>query len=233
LNWIFSTKARTFGAGIVGFVTTAAAAVGILYSVGVFDNSAPRSSIINNIDNRTINQYYGSLATPPDSGPSQPASNSNCTARGMGTIGQGEVYVTLTEKFSLSSCWSQYLAPVIPGSTVRLLISYRNLSHFVQRNVVVRVELPAGFQVMPNTTSLYNSNYPKGLYVTDNDLSEGGDEIGSYYPGAAAYVTFYLAVPFGDNVSCGWTDFQPTVIAQPNGMAEFSNRAELEVARQC
>lgn len=226
-NWIFSTKVRILATGVVGSATI----VGTVFVI--LDNTSPSPAVVNNIDNSTVNQYYGTLATPPDSGPSEPPPNSDCATQEIGKVGQGQVYVTLTEKLSLNDCWSQYLAPVIPGSTLRFLISYRNLTHLVQRNVVVRVILPAKVQLVPNSTRLYDGSYPKGFYVASNDLSEGGLIIGSYDSGATAYVTFSLAVPVGDNVSCGWTDFQPTAIAQPNGMAEFYNRGGLEVVKQC
>jgi hypothetical protein len=225
LNGIFSTKVRILAAGFAGIVAIAGTIIGILNATGVINGPSPSPSV--------VNQYYGTLATPPDSGPSEPPANSDCAAHDMGKVGQGQVYVTLTGKLSSNACWSQYLAPVIPGSTARFLISYRNLSHLVQQKVVLRVILPAGFLLVPNSTWLYDGSYPKGIEDTSNNLAEGGLIIGSYYPAATAYVTFSVAVPFGNKMSCGWNDFHPTAIAQPDGMAEFYNRAGLEVAKQC
>lgn len=235
MNGIFSTRARILAAGFAGLVATAAAIFGILETVGVFDDASPHTSVVNNINNSTVNQYYGTLAGSPDSGPSEPPANSYCGAPlEMGKIGQGYVFVTLTEKLSLSTCWSQYLAPVIPGSIVRFLISYRNLTHLIQRNVVVRVNLPAGFQLVPNSTRIYDPDSgSKGIEDTSNNLAGGGIIIGNYASGAWAYITFSLAVPFDSKMSCGWNDFHPVGIIQPERMAQFYNIADLEVARQC
>ena len=151
----------------------------------------------------------------------------------MGAVGHGKLYADLAAKLSSNSCWSEYLAPVIPGSRVDFLISYRNLLHAVEKNVVVRVILPKGFQLVRNTTRVYLGSVPKGIKDTSNNLAEGGLIIGSFDSGVGAYLTFYATVPSSIKVSCGWNDLRPMVIVQPEGVPYSYNTADLEVARQC
>lgn len=229
---ILSTRARTAGAAIAGTVGIVGTIFGIFNAGGASETPTSASSVTNNTTNNT---YNGPSSAPQGSGPSGPPSNSDCAGRGNDKIGHGtsEVYITLTEKKSPNECWSEYLAPIIPGSTVRFLISYGDASHQIQRNVVVRIILPTGFELIPNTTRLYNTNHPKGIFDTQNDIAKGGVEIGSYYSGAWAYVTFSLAVPFGDGMSCGWNEIRPTVIIQPTKKSAFYNKSILEVAKKC
>lgn len=232
-DWIFSTKARILGACFVSAVTVGGTVVGMLAAVGTFDTIPSTPPVTNNFSDSTVNQYYGSLATPPASGPSEPPPTSNCASQGMGTFGYGQVYVGLTAKLSSNDCWSEYLAPVTPGSTVKFLITYRNLTPAVEKNIQVFVILPKGFQLVPNQTYIYNGSWPKGFQDTSNDLDEGGLIIGSYAPRAVAYVAFYAAVPFGIKMSCGWNDFRPMAFVRPEGLPEYYDTADLRVARQC
>ena len=232
-NWIISTKVRILIAGGAGFVTAAGTVFGILATVGVFDGHPSSPSVTNNFTNSTVNQYYGTLPTPSGFGPSEPPPNSDCGSQGMGKIGEGNVYISLAGKLSPKDCWSEYLAPVVPGSTARFLVGYRDLSHSIQRNVVVRVILPKGYQLEPNSTEFYDGSNPKGLKVANTDLADGGLIIGSYYPGAGAYITFSLAIPFGNNMACGYNDFRPAATVQPNGMNYFYNTVDLRVANDC
>jgi uncharacterized repeat protein (TIGR01451 family) len=232
-DWIFSTTARILGASFVGAVTVGGTVVAMLAAVGAFGATPSTPPVTNNFSDSTVNQYYGSLATPPASGPSEPPPTSNCASQGMGTFGYGQVYVGLTAKLSSNDCWSEYLAPVIPGSTVKFLITYRNLTRVVEKNVQVFVILPKGFQLVPNQTYIYNGSWPKGFQDTSNDLDEGGLIIGTYASRAVAYVTFYATVPFGIKMSCGWNDFRPMAFVRPEEMSEYYDTADLRVARQC
>lgn len=192
-------------------------------------SSGDGTTVQNSISNSTVNQYYGSA--PAGIQPSSSASPSCPEPRSK--IGSGTVLVRIEEKASGTACWTQELAPVPSGTTIRYLITYRNLARAVQHNVIIRISLPPHMSLVPNSTYLANSNNRKGVLVTSNDVVNGGIVIGNYGSGANAYVVLSVTVPFDSDLACGWNKFNAVGAAHPSGLNEFQNTAEIQVSRVC
>lgn len=106
---------------------------------------------------------------------------------------------------ALYPCWTQILSPVNPGTTVTYLMTYVNRTKRVQYHVAVKALLPSGVLLVPNTTSIFNTSFPNGTPDSSNYITQGGIIIGSYDPGATAYVRFAAGLPGPLAVRCGWT----------------------------
>ena len=79
---------------------------------------------------------------------------------------------------------------VNPGDTVDYMLTYKNTGEKVQDNVLLQDTLPTGMTYIDGSTSLYNGNNPNGVKISDNVTKPSGVNIGSYNPGAVAYVKF-------------------------------------------
>ncbi len=90
-----------------------------------------------------------------------------------------------------------------PGETVDYLITYKNTGEVQQDNVVVKDNLPDSETYVPGSTVLGNGKTPQGAKVSDN-VTTSGVNIGSYLPGANAWVIFSAKVASNDNLpACG------------------------------
>lgn len=90
-----------------------------------------------------------------------------------------------------------------PGETVDYIIRYQNTGTITQENVVVKDALPTGVSYIAGSTVLANSNYPSGKTIND-DVVTTGVNIGTYAPGANAWVRFSAKVASNDNLAaCG------------------------------
>lgn len=123
-----------------------------------------------------------------------------------------------------------------PGDVLRYRISYTNTGNTMQKNVVIRDNLPKGMTLVPNTTRLTNDTKPApGALVASNDVVNGGLIIGNYAPSTAplAYVTFEVQVPAAEALKCGNNEFINVGVVRPEGMNEYYNTANVEVNKTC
>lgn len=120
-----------------------------------------------------------------------------------------------------------------PGDTLQYLITYQNTGNTTQSNVVIRDALPAGFKLVPNTTKLITASNPNGTIVNSNNLDNGGIVIGTYTPGAGAYVQFEVTTPAESALACGVNSFRNIGVAHPANMNEFYNTADTSITRNC
>ncbi len=79
------------------------------------------------------------------------------------------------------------------GSKVDYLLSYENTGSTQQTNVVFKDNLPAGLTYVPGSSKLTNGNNPSGKTIGD-EISQGGVNVGTYNPGADAYLSFSAIV---------------------------------------
>lgn len=86
------------------------------------------------------------------------------------------------------------------GDTIAYQLHVKNNGGSSLKNVMVRDVLPAGMEIVANSTYLYNSVHPNGLRLTGNILT--GVNIGDYAVGGDAYVEFLVKVGTKDLV-CG------------------------------
>ena len=145
----------------------------------------------------------------------------------------GALSVDITVKMKDTRWWTAELAPVDPGSVVRLLISYKNTSRKVQRQVAVRVHLATGMRLVPNSTYLADSSHPDGLKIESNDVDQNGLNIGNFGAGANAFLVFKAAIPGAGDLKCGWTMLRPTAFVQPEKMNYYWNTASLHANKVC
>lgn len=130
-------------------------------------------------------------------------------------------------------CWTQVLAPVVPGATIHYLITYKNTSASWQRDVGVGVNLAPGVNLVPNSTWIYNLTTPKGDEDSSNRIALGGISIGSYGPGEGAYVRFAVDLPLSGAMGCGLNDYRSVGVVQPAGFDQVYNTVIVDVNKGC
>lgn len=238
-NWFQRmSRSEQVIAGVVAALVTGLFAASVPL-VNKLINDSPASSgkpemgPVNVINNSTVNQYFEGGPRLEPSNSSKSGSSSSCTATTPKQGGAATVFVRIEAKAQDTPCWTQYLAPVSPGATIRYLITYQNISQSVQHDVVLRVSLSPKITLVPNSTSFANSNYPKGKLATSNDIINGGLIIGNYGPGANAFLVLTVAIPFAQDLACDWNDFRVVGVVHPRDMNEFYNTVDLEVGKAC
>lgn len=105
--------------------------------------------------------------------------------------------------------WTDTLEAVNVGDKVEFLITYKNVSPEIQRDVMIQDALPKNMRYAPNSTILYNGKHKRGAIMTDDDIAGTGVNIGSYGPGVTVYVKFTAEVidnslQEGANILANW-----------------------------
>lgn len=80
------------------------------------------------------------------------------------------------------------------GDELEYQIYYENKSNDNQYDVMLRDVLPNNVEYVPGSTRIWNGSYDGATATTDNLVNEKGINIGSYAPGANAYVRFNAKV---------------------------------------
>lgn len=133
----------------------------------------------------------------------------------------------------VGGCWSQVLGYVPPGSELEYAIAYRNTSEAQHDDVVLRVELPDGARLVSGSTTWMNASHPEGVPATSDDVEGLGINVGSYGPGANAWLMFRVVVAGADEVDCGVSEYRVQGFSRASGVAETSNTAVLSAYREC
>lgn len=120
-----------------------------------------------------------------------------------------------------------------PGDTLKYLITYQNTGNTTQNQVIVRDNLPPKMTLVPNTTTVTDGSHPSGQLLPDNDITQGGENLGNFTAGAIAYVTLEVKVPTADQLACGQTEFRNVGLVQPQGMDQYINTATTDVNKTC
>jgi uncharacterized repeat protein (TIGR01451 family) len=120
-----------------------------------------------------------------------------------------------------------------PGDTMRYLISYQNTSNTDHKQVTVRDIMPATLQLVPGTTTIYNSSNPSGVKATSDAITVGGIIIGDYGPGSNAYVAFEATIAGADKLACGNNEIRNIGAVRPKDMNDYYNSAVTTVKRNC
>lgn len=119
------------------------------------------------------------------------------------------------------------------ADTLQYKISYTNNGNTTQKNVTIRDELPKGLTIVPGTTYLVNQTYPNGTKATTDSIVAGGIDVGTYGPGANAYVVFEAKVPAASALACGDNVYKNLGFVHPAGMQEYYNSATTTVNKVC
>ncbi|HSX14388.1 MAG TPA: hypothetical protein VLE72_00555 [Candidatus Saccharimonadales bacterium] len=113
------------------------------------------------------------------------------------------------------------------GDTVEYLITFKNEGNTVLNNVIVGDNLPPHETYVNGTTMLKNGANPNGIKITNDNIANGGINVGNYTPGAVGYVWFQVKV--GTDLSDGCHALQNVGLVRPQGMNEFFNTATVNV----
>jgi uncharacterized repeat protein (TIGR01451 family) len=121
---------------------------------------------------------------------------------------------------------------VNPGDSLDYLITYQNTGTTQQDDVVIKDVLPAGISYTADTTYLANGLNPKGVKV-NNEIINGGINIGNYAPSATAYIKFNASVAGNYSLfNCGKNTLTNTAEAQTDNGSK-SGAASVIITRQC
>ena len=115
-----------------------------------------------------------------------------------------------------------------PGDTVQYLITFKNEGNTELQHVIVGDNLPPHESYLAGTTMLKNSANPNGIKISNDNVANGGIDVGNYTPGANGYVWFNVQIdptqPAGCNV------LQNVGLVRPQGsMNEIFNTATVKV----
>lgn len=118
--------------------------------------------------------------------------------------------VDLTARFDGDKTWSDELYHARVGDMVQLQLKFVNdrgiLSPFLKylgdklglsigaHDVMVRFFLPDNLEYIENSTIVYNSGHPDGIYATPDTAITTGINVGNYLIGGDAYVRLYCRV---------------------------------------
>lgn len=89
-----------------------------------------------------------------------------------------------------------------PGEKVDFILAYRNTGETQQDDVTFRDTLPAGLKYVPGSTK-WNNASNQNMTATDTLTNGVGVNVGSYAPGANAWVTFSATVAETKDLVCG------------------------------
>lgn len=93
--------------------------------------------------------------------------------------------------------------PVVDGQDIDFVGSWVNGSDIVQRNVVIRADLPQGLTLVPDTSFVLNANNRNGPHVTDAVATPSGIDVGSYTPKSNVLIAFQAHFQASAALSCG------------------------------
>lgn len=154
------------------------------------------------------------------------------TGGGPNTAAVSDVDIEFRVALPGECLWSSDRSPLAPRDYVNLLLTYRNSSTKIQRDVDVWTALRSDIELVPKSTMIYNSNYPNGLEAGTEAIGSNGILIGSYAPGAVAYVRFSVVLPAG-SLSCGESVLHPAAFVRPAGMSAHQKSATVTVYKRC
>lgn len=137
---------------------------------------------------------------------------------------------TITKQVSKhgESKWQDKIVAKL-GERVDYLISYKNTGSTQQDNVVAKDALPKGMTYVSSSTILANGLAPKGIAQADG-LTTSGLKIGSYAPGATAYIK--LSATVSEQLDkCGPNDLiNYATINTPNGNKQATATVTVDAA---
>lgn len=95
------------------------------------------------------------------------------------------------------------------GDKVEFRIGYENTSDKSQTDVAIKDILPSNLKYVAGSSVLKNSNHPNGAKIVQDSVVTNGINIGSYGPGANAYIYFTAEVvdenlEQGSNILTNW-----------------------------
>jgi hypothetical protein len=139
--------------------------------------------------------------------------------RDLGTPVQVFVRQVGTEDWATSASAS-------PGSRVELLIRFTNATDYTVE-MMAGVNLAKYTSSVPGSTSLRNGVYPDGISISNDNIVNGGINVGRYAPGSVGYVTVDLVVDVTTS-ACGYRLAHVGVVRGVGGN-EIYNTATIDI----
>ena len=176
-------------------------------------------------------------STPGGVPPLPPRTTRTCPVTALPPLGRHSANPTIVrmyvERAPGSGCWTTNTTVRNFPGTMSYLLGYRNTSNTTQRDVVVRFSLAPTLLLVSSTTTIADEDHPHGLTITSNNATGGGINIGTYPPGAVAWVSLDIATPFPNDMACGANVLRSVGGIQPQGLDVYFNTAEIKYQRQC
>ncbi|EFQ83230.1 hypothetical protein HMPREF0063_11503 [Aeromicrobium marinum DSM 15272] len=114
-----------------------------------------------------------------------------------------ETGLTMKVRFDEYSCWRDEIAPLQAGQTFEVVFAARNMSSEQIDDWTLRVELPDGVSLVPDSVLWGNARIPDGVRASNGAFTEAGGNFGSYSPGGSFYVMATLIVGEATALDCG------------------------------
>ncbi|HSW78261.1 MAG TPA: LPXTG cell wall anchor domain-containing protein [Candidatus Chromulinivoraceae bacterium] len=130
---------------------------------------------------------------------------------------------------------NQYAAQVSaqPGDEVEYKIQYKDTGTTQQNNVLIKDQLPAGVTYENGTTQIATSATNGQWTATNDGVTNGGINIGSYAPGGNAYLKFKAKIASNDQLAqCGLNTLVNTATADTANGSK-SATATVTVTKTC
>ena len=118
------------------------------------------------------------------------------------------------------------------GDKVDFRIQYKNVGNLEQAKVVVKDTLPAGLELVPGSVKLANKNTGGKYTNLPDNLTSNGQEIGTYNPGANAYIQFTAKVTKTIE-NCGPDQTLQNTVSVITEHGQKADRASVVVSGQC
>ncbi|MCA9336475.1 DUF11 domain-containing protein [Candidatus Saccharibacteria bacterium] len=119
-----------------------------------------------------------------------------------------------------------------PGETVDYLLQYKNTGTTQQDNVTFHDKLPTNMTYVAGSTTYGNAKNPNGLKASDN-ITGAGINVGSYAPGANAWVIFSAKVAAKDALACGANTLHNVASVTPAGQNPKEDSADVTTTKDC
>lgn len=120
-----------------------------------------------------------------------------------------------------------------PGSEVKFLLTIRNNGNARVNDVTVKDVLPEGLEYVPGTTTLFNSNHPNGVKLSDNIVTSGGVGLGDLPNDTTVYLGFRATVVEAEELDCGLNHLVNTARAFGSNYNGDEDTAKVKVTREC
>lgn len=105
-----------------------------------------------------------------------------------------------------TGCFTSAGISALEGQDFSGFLEWTNLSDEQQDDVAVKMLLPDGVTIVPNTSVLVTSKTPTGALISDDLVTSTGINVGSYGPGGNFIVQFTLHFSAPATTTCGTND---------------------------
>lgn len=131
-----------------------------------------------------------------------------------------------------STNWSDSGIEAKVGDKVEIQIAYENIDEQCQNDVIVKAFLPQNLHYITGSTRLYNTNYPSGTNVLNDDVISTGINLGHYDPNANASVRLTAEVideelEPGSNILVSWAQIGVGLTTQQDYAAVKIQKAKV------